>query len=80
MAGMSIGLGSAMHVFGQHQHHWASPPVHRGGKVLRHVLGDAARVVDALDPLGHAFGSQAKKGGKVDFLKRLAAARVAGPL
>jgi hypothetical protein len=65
------------HVLGQHQHHRAGPAVHGGGKGARHVLGNAARVVDALHALGHSFGGRAEERQVVDLLERFAVARVA---
>ncbi len=69
--------GLREHVFGQHQHHRARPAVHGGGKRARHVLRDAARIVDALHAFGHALGGGAEERQVVNFLKSLAVARVA---
>jgi hypothetical protein len=48
------------------------------GKGARDVLGDAFRIVNPLDALGHALGARAEKGVVVDLLKSLAVARFAG--
>ncbi len=67
----------AQHVLGQHQHHGAGPPVHRGGEGTRNVLRDAAGIVDALDALGKALGAGPEEAAEVDFLEGLAVAKVA---
>ena len=66
------------HVFRQDQHHRAGAAIHRCGKCARHVFGDAPRVVDALDPLGHAAGGRPEEAQEVDLLEGLAVACVAG--
>ncbi len=66
----------AQHVLRQGQHHRSRPSRHRNVKGMRNDFGNARRVADFLNPLGHA----AKKGAKIHFLEGVSATHVAADL
>ena len=68
------------HVFRQDKHNRARTAIHGRGKGARHVLRNSFGIVDALYPLGHAFGAWAKEGTKIDFLESFTVAGVRGDI
>ena len=66
----------SQHVFRQHQHHRPGSAIHRSCKGARHVFGDTCHVVYAFHTFGHAFGTGAEETAEVNFLERLAVARI----
>ena len=68
------------HVFRQHQHHRAGPPVHGRGKGAGHVLRNSIGVIYTLHSLGKALGAGSEETGVIDFLKGLTVPAVTGDI
>ena len=71
------GDGLGQHVFGQHQHHRAGAALQRRGEGTGDVFRDAAGIVNALHPLGHAARAGAEELAEIHFLEGFAVAHIA---